>query len=135
MTTEKGLAHFVTTLKAVKTQKELHHYLTTLKVFNTEKGHHCCLNVFNTEKGLRDFLMTLKVFYGACYCWLLLVTACYCRFPLLVWMISKCLSSLLVVNAKDRTITEVNCLTVRKVVAINFLLRLHLTQKALQLPF
>ena len=37
VTTEKGLCHFLTALKAFKTRKELHHCLTTLKDFNTEK--------------------------------------------------------------------------------------------------
>ena len=34
---EKGLSHFLTSLKTSKAQKVLHHCLTTLKVFNTEK--------------------------------------------------------------------------------------------------
>ena len=61
VTTEKGLGHFLTTLKTFNIQKELHHCLKALKVFNTEKGYHHCLKMFDTEKGLHRFLMTLKV--------------------------------------------------------------------------
>ena len=40
MTTEKGLGHFFTALKASETQKEFHHCLTTLKgtVMQIEKA-------------------------------------------------------------------------------------------------
>ena len=75
MTTEKGVPHFLTALKAFKTQKELtkflilkkglRHFLTTLKVFNTEKGHHHCIKVFNTEKRHHHVLTTLKVFQNS----------------------------------------------------------------------
>ena len=56
--TEKGLHHFLMTLRVFNIEKELHHFLETLKSFNFEKWHN-------------HILMTLKVFQNSysVECW------------------------------------------------------------------
>ena len=56
--TEKGLHHFLMTLKVFNIEKELHHFLETLKSFNFEKRLH-------------HILITLKVFQNSysVECW------------------------------------------------------------------
>ena len=50
------------TFKVINAEKGLHHFLMTLKVFDAGKEHHHCLKGFNTEKRLHHFLITLEVF-------------------------------------------------------------------------